>query len=205
MKRLKALILVGLFLAVPSIAMAHGTNIEAFMGANYALGWSKVSDNNDQIWKNIDGVSVTVEGLYNNVSGLRLGYNTNDVGTIDGTNVWFPPALFVDGSTGTFNLGDKNDLFIWALWQDERLYSRESANPFGLDYMQTYLSNTLDSNGNPVYVLAWLDKSDTDDFNALFVEVHGANPYSAVPEPATMLLFGLGLLGLAGVRRKLKK
>jgi len=34
-----------------------------------------------------------------------------------------------------------------------------------------------------------------------FVEYEKASP---VPEPATMLLFGLGLLGLAGIRRKMK-
>ena len=59
-----------------------------------------------------------------------------------------------------------------------------------------------DAAGN--YVIAWEDQNNLgdQDYNDLVVEVSGVQP---VPIPAAILLLGSGLVGLAGIRRKIKR
>lgn len=114
--------------------------------------------------------------------------------------------------TGTFTITDQFVFLDDPNLSGSPWSSLESQNPDEQDHMTTWkIIGNSGHAGNTIgnYVLAWEDKpyrfndndfshSDTSDrdFNDLVVEL------SPSPEPATMLLFGTGLLVLTGFRRK---
>lgn len=108
---------------------------------------------------------------------------------------------FYDDPTNTTGLPG-NPPPKWSSLPSENVaYSEELA---GLDRMVTFkIVNNIGKSNNVIgnYVMAWEDLND-NDYNDIVYEFSGIK--AIVPEPTTMLLFGMGILGLYGVGKRRK-
>jgi hypothetical protein len=166
----------------------------------------------------ITATSVSGSGsYYNSVTLLTDGYVPPEwTGWTEGTNVWWygtAPAFTLDfgmiyNLTGILIQVDNNDDYVMQYSQDNSAWN----NLFYIPYhagnvgwgMDTFtVQENIFSPVNARYIRAFAVSGD-NCYAISEIQAFGT-AVNTVPEPASMLLLGIGLAGLAGIRKKFKK
>lgn len=182
-------------------AFTENFTIKVAQGQQAAFPFSNTTFEDIYLTLDLYGTYVDDDNVYFDSGSARMFDGIGDVTIAELNLISALPTSIAGSLLGADGLGLEIDFSFEFLSANDAYWNEDVENLASLNWLLAMSSGSIDQDGIYLDEFGNIDTTD-DEYIIEWIYAGSTINFEVVPEPTTMLLFGIGLLGLAGVSRR---